>query len=137
MIESGRAAARAVDVCAQRVAEHDPSADEPADVHMRNAALLSVCDDKAHVCAAQFARVPHLATRLGVERRAVEYHFAFLARIQHLYWRAIFEYGDDLSLAIESFVALKKSACSDRRTLLQFGAEPARGPGALALRLHQ
>jgi hypothetical protein len=68
-------------MCSQRVAARDVSGDKRADVRMSDAALLSVTDDEARIFSCKFPGVAHLAARLGVEGRAVEHHFAFIARI--------------------------------------------------------
>ena len=56
--------------------------------------VSSTCELRADV--AELAGVADLAAGLGIERRAVEHHLAFVAGVERLHRRAVLEQRDDL-----------------------------------------
>src|SRR5690348_7464239 len=137
VIQRDRAPALAINRCIQSISNPDCSLRELADVRMRGATLLRVRNDEAHTNTGKHARVAHLSARLGVERRAIENHLAFLTLVQGINGLSALQQDDNMPLRLQAFIALEQSARINRSSSPQVDPKLACGLGALLLLLHR
>ncbi len=131
----GLAACR-IDLGGELVTEADLALFQPTDVRVGGAALLSVGHYESRADIAELAGVTHLATGLGIERRAIEEHFALVSRRERLYRDTTLEQRHDLADVGDAFVSQELGLAFDLHTRAQSQAELAGGLRLLALLLH-